>query len=196
MNVVRTLALLGCGFDCASKPELEEVLSIKVKAEDIIFANPCKGRDHIEYAKQNDLPMMTFDNSDELIKISSMYKDAQLVLRILPDDSHSLMPFGTKFGASLAESKILIKKCRELGANLIGVSFHVGSGCFSSQAWPDAIKLSRQIWDIAVEEGFNMRLLDIGGGFPGTDDAQLKFPEIAQAASESLDKIFPEKHIR
>ena len=196
VSVVRTLALLGSGFDCASKPELEEVLSLGVKTEDIIFANPCKGRDHIAYAKNNGVTMMTFDNSDELFKIFSMYKEAQLVLRILPDDSHSLMPFGTKFGASLSESKILIKKCKELGANLIGISFHVGSGCFSNQAWPDAIKLSRQVWDIAVEEGFNMKLLDIGGGFPGTDDAKIKFPEIAEVASDCLEKIFPEKHIR
>eukprot|EP01091_Cochliopodium_minus_P020457 TRINITY_DN8957_c0_g1_i1.p1 TRINITY_DN8957_c0_g1~~TRINITY_DN8957_c0_g1_i1.p1 ORF type:complete len:722 (+),score=265.08 TRINITY_DN8957_c0_g1_i1:145-2310(+) len=196
VNLVRTLAMLGAGFDCASKPELEEVLSLGVKTEDIIFANPCKGRDHIEYAKNNGVAMMTFDNSDELGKIFNMYKEAQLVLRILPDDSHSLMPFGTKFGASLAESTKLIKKCKEIGANLIGVSFHVGSGCFSNQAWPDAIKLARQIWDIAVEEGFQMKLLDIGGGFPGTDNTKLKFPDIAEAACNSLNEIFPEKNIK
>lgn len=42
--IVRTLALLGAGFDCASKPELEEVLSIGVQPERIIFANPTKAK--------------------------------------------------------------------------------------------------------------------------------------------------------
>jgi len=43
INIVRALAQLGCGFDCASKSEIEEVLSIGVSPDRIIFANPCKG---------------------------------------------------------------------------------------------------------------------------------------------------------
>jgi diaminopimelate decarboxylase len=73
------------------------------------------------------------------------------------------MPFGSKFGASFDESCKLIQRCKELGANLIGVSFHVGSGCYSSQAWHDAIRLARRVFDAAQEAGYKMTLLDIGG---------------------------------
>jgi hypothetical protein len=50
--IVRTLAILGCSFDCASRKEIEIVqqeskgLSQK---PDIIYANPCKGRGHGEF---------------------------------------------------------------------------------------------------------------------------------------------------
>lgn len=44
MAIVRTLAMLGAGFDCASKQEIEQVLSIGVSPKRIIFANPTKGK--------------------------------------------------------------------------------------------------------------------------------------------------------
>lgn len=33
--------------------------------------------------------------------------------------------------------------------------------------------------DLQDELGFNMDLLDIGGGFPGSDDAELQFEEVS-----------------
>jgi diaminopimelate decarboxylase len=32
-----------------------------------------------------------------------------------------------------------------------------------------AIQHARRLFDIGLQEGHNMRLLDIGGGFPGND---------------------------
>lgn len=65
--------------------------------------------------------MMTFDNKDELYKIRRIVPDAQLVLRILTDDSKSLCKLGTKFGASLECTGELLATARELGLNVIGV---------------------------------------------------------------------------
>jgi len=191
INIVRTLHNLGTGFDCASKAELDEAISVGVSAEKIIFANPCKGKEHILFAKEVGVEMMTFDNIDELAKIHSLYPSAKLVLRILPDDSHSLMPFGTKFGASFKESMKLIAECKKLGANLIGVSFHVGSGCFSSSAWIDAISLARTIFNEAEKLGFSMNLLDIGGGWPGTDEGPLILEDIHEEISRQINELFP-----
>jgi ornithine decarboxylase len=192
INIVRTLKFVGAGFDCASQAELEEVLSVGAHPDnDIIFANPCKGKDHILFAKEKGITRMTFDNSAELEKIVSLYPNAQLVLRILPDDSFSLMPFGTKFGASFLESVNLIKKCKATGAKLVGVSFHVGSGCYSNVAWHEAIKLARSVFDEAEKEGFKLTLLDIGGGYPGADDGDLTFEEAVEGIGPLLDKLFP-----
>lgn len=191
INIVRTLHFLGTGFDCASKAELDEAISVGVAPTKIIFANPCKGKEHILFAKQVGVEMMTFDNMDELGKIYSLYPTAKLVLRILPDDSHSLMPFGTKFGASFKEAVRLISECKKLGATLIGVSFHVGSGCYSSLAWIDAIQLARKVFDEAEKEGFVMNLLDIGGGWPGTDNGPLLIEDIHEAINRKINDLFP-----
>jgi len=190
--ICRTLHVAGTGFDCASKVELEQVLALPgIDVNDIIFANPCKQVEHILYAKQHNVSMMTFDNPFELEKIHKHFPDARLVLRLLPDDSHSLMPFGSKFGASCSEATTLIAQCKSLGMSLIGVSFHVGSGCFSSIAWVEALKLARQVFDEAKSYGYHMTLVDIGGGFPGVENGHLPLATIGPDVAPIADALFP-----
>lgn len=195
--IVRTLHVAGTGFDCASKVELEQVLKMPgIDVNDIIFANPCKQVEHILYAKEHNVQMMTFDNPFELEKIHKHYADAKLVLRLLPDDSHSLMPFGSKFGASFSEAQALIAQCKSLGMALVGVSFHVGSGCFSSIAWIEALKLSRLVFDEAKKYGYVMNLVDIGGGFPGLENGNLPLSAIGPDVAPIADQLFgPEVRI-
>src|SRR5579871_5354430 len=68
--VLRLLASLGAGFDCASKDEISNVLALtpSVPHRNIIFANPCKANPQIRFTRQVDVKMMTFDNADELHK--------------------------------------------------------------------------------------------------------------------------------
>ena len=40
----------GCGFDVASKKELDQVLKYDINKENIVFANPCKPNSHIKFA--------------------------------------------------------------------------------------------------------------------------------------------------
>ena len=40
----------GCGFDVASKKELDQVLKYNINKENIVFANPCKPNSHIKFA--------------------------------------------------------------------------------------------------------------------------------------------------
>ncbi|MGH0166403.1 UNVERIFIED_CONTAM: hypothetical protein FKN15_050711 [Acipenser sinensis] len=42
-----------------------------------------------------------------------------------------------------------------------------------------------------AEHGFNMNLLDIGGGFPGLEDVKMKFAEFTAVINAALDKYFP-----
>jgi ornithine decarboxylase len=86
---------MGGGFDCASQQEIEQALKAGAKPSDIIYANPAKPKQHLLYAKQHGVLRMTFDNKDELEKIATIFPEAKLVLRLLPDDSHSSSPLGT-----------------------------------------------------------------------------------------------------
>ncbi len=44
----------------------------------------------------------------------------------------------------------LLERAGELGLEVIGVSFHVGSGCMGSLAFKQAIADARHVFDIAV----------------------------------------------
>ena len=64
-GILQLLASLGTGFDCASKAEIEQVLSLGVDPSRIIYANPCKMRSHIKYASERNVSLMTFDDEVE-----------------------------------------------------------------------------------------------------------------------------------
>ena len=49
-TLLRTLASLGTGFDCASKQEIVTILNLGVDPSRIIYANPCKQNSHIRLA--------------------------------------------------------------------------------------------------------------------------------------------------
>jgi ornithine decarboxylase len=138
--IIRTLASFGANFDCASKAEIQQVLGSGVAASRIIYANPTKMKTHIAYAKSSGVEMMTFDNADELVKIAEVYPTAKLVLRIITDDSQSVCRFSTKFGTPLDQTLPLLARAKELNLNVVGVSFHVGSGCMSVRAFESAIR--------------------------------------------------------
>lgn len=191
-GVVQTLAELGAGFDCASKTEIELVQSIGVTSENIIYANPCKQISQIKYAAKNGVQMMTFDNEVELSKVSRNHQNAKMVLRIATDDSKSSGRLSVKFGAPLKSCRRLLEMAKNLNVDVIGVSFHVGSGCCDSKAYVQSISDARLVFEMASEFGYKMWLLDIGGGFPGTDDAKVRFEEIAAVINPALDLYFPE----
>lgn len=189
--IVRILAAMGTGFDCASAEEIMIAKELNVPNSKIIFANPCKSKINILKAREEGIKMMTFDNVDELRKVHRLFPEAEMVLRILPDDSHSLMKFGTKFGAPSESWEELFTEANKLGIKIVGVSFHVGSGCFDAIAYAHALSLARSCFDMASTYGFDFTLLDIGGGFPGSTDTSLTFPEIADVLRPTLDELFP-----
>ncbi len=133
---------------------------------------------------------MTFDNSDELYKTKALFPDAELFLRIMTDDSSSLCPLSSKFGASLDRTQSLLMLAKQLGLNVVGVSFHIGSGASDPQSFTKAVQDARVVFDEAAEIGFNLRILDVGGGFSGES-----FEKMAYVLSNALDDYFP-PHIR
>lgn len=50
--------------------EIETMLALGVPPSSIIYANPCKPPEHIRYARDHGVHLMTFDNADELAKVS------------------------------------------------------------------------------------------------------------------------------
>jgi ornithine decarboxylase len=192
-HVIQLLADLGIGFDCASKAEIAQVLKTGVSPSRIVYANPCKQKSYLKYAEKRNVELMTFDNEAELIKIKAIFPNAKLVLRLLPTSQFKVQcELGNKFGCHPDNVWKLLAKAQELDLNVMGISFHVGSGVAEAEAFSCAVKQAYDAWNQAIDFGFNMSLLDIGGGFPGQKSAPITFVEIASVLNEALDKYFPE----
>ena len=190
--LLKTLSLLGCNFDCASKNEIIKIMDIVDDASQIIFANPCKIKSHLQYANLHNILLMTFDCEEELYKIKKFHPKAKLIIRIAVDDSNSLCKFSSKFGCSLKDVNHLLELSKELNLNIEGVSFHVGSGCMSTTSFYQAISDCKQVVNIAKELNIMMTIVNIGGGFPGNDKV-IKFENIATSIRDAINDFFLEE---
>lgn len=185
-QVLRLLAKLGTGFDCASKGEIDRVLGLGVDPSRIIYANPCKEASHVRYAAKVGVKQMVFDNGDELVKIKKCAPQSELFLRILVDDSSSMCRLGQKYGAPLDTTCDLLHKAKELDLKVVGVSFHCGSGVSDPQAFANAVIAARSVFDTATTVGFELKTLDVGGGFTGD-----LFESSAENLNQALADHFP-----
>ncbi|XP_078185358.1 antizyme inhibitor 2 isoform X8 [Callithrix jacchus] len=115
-----------------------------------------------------------------------------MVLCIANDDSHSLNRLSLKFGVPLKSCRHLLESAKKSHVEVVGVSFHVGSGCPDPQAYAQSIADARLMFEMGTELGHRMHVLDLGGGFPGTEGAKVRFEEIASVINSALDLYFPE----
>lgn len=191
--ILALLAALGTGFDCASAKEIDLVAALGVDVSTrVIYANPCKMPAHLRHAKRLGCNLTTFDTKSELHKIKSLHPDMDIVLRIRADDPNARCQLGNKFGAELEDIMGLLETAKELCLNVVGISFHVGSGATNPDAFKEAIASAKFAWDAAVQLGFSLRLLDLGGGFCGEHDMDgLALAPVAEAVNAALDEHFP-----
>ncbi|XP_050504638.1 ornithine decarboxylase isoform X2 [Diabrotica virgifera virgifera] len=194
LTVLETLNALGTNFDCASKGEINKVLSMGVEPERIIFANPAKPSSHIRHAAATGVNTMTFDSDTELHKVKNLFPEAKLVIRIRCDATDVQCQLGNKFGCDpITEAPELLRIARSLDLDVVGVSFHVGSGCREPPVFRRAISAARDIFDFAETLGYNFSLLDIGGGYPGGKGTSIH--QIAEIVNLALDNYFPDPSI-
>ncbi len=198
-ELIAVLSALGAGFDCASMEEFQTILQGSyADADQIIFANPQKMNSHIRAAERAGVRMVTFDCAKEIEKIATHMPSCKGVLRIATDDSAAVCQFSSKFGAKMHQTYELLETAKKHGVNVIGVSFHVGSGNNDPSAYVAAIKNARKVFDQGISLGFEMKLLDIGGGWPGSEpklDSQgkptcLGFEEICSHIRPLMDELF------
>ncbi|RLN44359.1 hypothetical protein BBJ29_006450 [Phytophthora kernoviae] len=192
MRVLALLAKLGAGVDCASQSEVAMSLSHGVPPGRIIFANTMKQRSHLRFAREHNVPLMTFDSSDELLKVQCEFPEAKLVLRLQVDDSKARHQFGPKFGTPMADVPALLETAKRLNLNVVGVCFHVGVGVLEASAFVDAIVRAKQAFVMGLQAGYQFTLLNLGGGFAGDDLGPVTFENAAKAINGVFDDLFPE----
>ncbi|PLB36846.1 type III PLP-dependent enzyme [Aspergillus candidus] len=185
-NLLRLLAELGTGFDCASIEELRSVLALGVDPARIIFANPCKAASSLVFAQRAGVSWTTFDNLDELDTIKRYHPNALLALRIFASDSDALIDLSKKYGAPIDSTWRLLQRAQALGLEVSGVSFHVGTGASNLASYIKAIQQAKTVVEQGKALGFVINVLDIGGGFQ--DSNFEKFVPKLQAA---LRREFP-----
>jgi ornithine decarboxylase len=194
--VVKALAEERCSFDVASGAELELLVSLCVEPKNICYSNPVKPRQTIAAAATLGVNHLVIDSVDELRRAHSINANARLYLRIATPNIGNDWPLSGKFGAGAAEAREIIATAVRLGADLAGVTFHVGSQCRNPENWRVGIEKARVLFDAMSKAGLKPRLLDIGGGFPVRHARPIPSIEsIGQVINEALTAFPPEVEV-
>lgn len=159
----------------------------------IIYSMPIKQESDIRYAASMGVVTTTFDSQEELYKIKELQPDARLLLRFRSDAKVVSSNLGCKFGAHPKSAARLMRVARQLNLNLVGVGFHVGSGCGEPGAFDRAIRIARELVDLAAQEefGYTLTLVDIGGGFSDDTSNGGGLDVLANVINTALDRYFP-----
>src|SRR5258705_8251192 len=199
--IVCTLFQAGASFDVASLPEFmlvyENIKHLPPKQQQdliwdkIIYPNPTKPKETLQALDQYK-PLVTYDNLAELKKIKEYAPHAGVVLRLRVPNTGSMVELSSKFGCDPGEAVDLIVSAFGMGLVVEGLSFHVGSQCTNFQNFVQALNIAAAVMDEAKARGHEIRILDIGGGFPAPYNEHVKpISGLAKKINAEVDRLFP-----
>ena len=172
--VIRMLVKKGSSFDIASVYELDHILALGAAPEKISYGNTIKKAKDIAYAYSKGVRLFATDSENDLIKIAKNAPGSRVFFRILTDGSGADWPLSRKFGAHPDTIYKLILQAPEMGLVPYGISFHVGSQQRDIGQWDNAISTCKYLFDSARAEGVELKMINLGGGFPATYIAPTK----------------------
>lgn len=159
----------GGNFDVCSAGEIDLVLRrTAVEPASLIHSHPIKSIPEFDYAVGRGIEVFVVDNPAEIAKFAR-YTDKKLKVMIryrTAVNTNAVVNLQYKFGCTGDEVLPLARLIREAGHEFYGLCFHVGSQCIYNDNYIGAIETAHSLIHALDEEGFDTRLLDIGGGFP------------------------------
>jgi ornithine decarboxylase len=196
-QVLERLVRLRSHFDAASVEEVMACLDAGARPEAISFGNTIKKVSAIRRAHAAGVTMFAFDSREELEKLALHAPGARVYCRILVGNEGSDWPLSRKFGTTVEYARELMLAAGDLGLDPYGLSFHVGSQQTTTRAYEIAIGKVAMLFTDLTEAGINLRMMNLGGGFPARYRDEV--PEIDQfgnaimkAMTEHFGNALPE----
>lgn len=190
-RILELMRDLGSNFDVASDGEIMELSSLGVDGSRMIYANPMKTVNGLRACRNAGVGKMTFDSAGEIDKMARECPGATVLLRIRIDNSSAHVDLNKKFGAAREQALELLLKARDAGLDAAGIAFHVGSQTTSADPYLYALDIAREIFEEAAAAGMQLRIMDIGGGFPIPEPkVRFNLQEMLNQINARLDEDF------
>ena len=191
-RILELMRNLGSNFDVASDGEIMELASLGVDGSRMIYANPMKTVNGLRACRNAGVGKMTFDSAGEIDKMARECPGATALLRIRIDNSSAHVDLNKKFGAGREQALELLQKAKAAGLDAAGIAFHVGSQTTSADPYLNALDIAREIFEEAAANGMQLRIMDIGGGFPIPEPkVRFNLAEMLKQINARLDEDFP-----
>ncbi|MBV8538422.1 MAG: type III PLP-dependent enzyme [Alphaproteobacteria bacterium] len=190
-EILKLLSKVGSNFDTASVNEIDMVLASGATAERISFGNTIKKKGDIAAAYARGVRLYAFDSAGELDKLSDAAPGSRVFCRILTSGANADWPLSRKFGCDVGMAKKLLIEAAKRNVVPYGVSFHVGSQQRDPAQWDAAVAQAAWLFRECEENGVQLTMLNIGGGFPTRYRRNIPAMQAYGAAiDESLRKHF------
>ncbi|TCP26304.1 ornithine decarboxylase [Rhodovulum adriaticum] len=165
-ELVARLAAEGCRFDAASRAEIELCLGAGAAPSEISFGNTIKRASDIAFAHAAGITLFAADAEEEIDKLAEHAPGAEVYIRVLASAPEADWPLSRKFGCAPEKAGPLMARALRAGLRPVGLSFHVGSQTRRASMWGPVLDDVARLWHALRAEGFDLDLLNIGGGFP------------------------------
>jgi ornithine decarboxylase len=190
-DVVAMLAKKGSCFDVASPNEIALCLDNGATADRISFGNTIKKERDIATAYAAGIRLFAFDSEAELDKLARVAPGARVFCRILVSCEGADWPLSRKFGCTPEMAVTLLSRARDFGLDPYGVSFHVGSQQTDLNQWDGAIGAAARMFSLLAQADINLRMVNIGGGFPAQYRGEVSpIANYAAAVTTALTRHF------
>ena len=165
--VVQTVLAEGGFLDLATTGEAQLVERLGVPADKCIHTHPIKRDQDIRNAIKYGVRTFVCDNPDEVRKFARLTQHVDLLLRVSFRSPGAMCDLSRKFGCDPEDLISLARLAADLGLEVRGLSFHVGSQAVDSAKHVEAIQACTKLMATARKEKLGaFDTLDIGGGFP------------------------------
>jgi ornithine decarboxylase len=191
-QLVEILEACGIGFEVASEGELDMLMSMGIVPERIITSNTVKTPRFIERAFRYGVRYFAFDSDAEIRKLAQYAPSSYVYVRLSVPNEGSEWPLSKKFGVEIESAYKLLLMARGKGLDPAGITFHVGSQCTNIDSWDSALSKVKLLWDMAASNGFKLKLINIGGGYPiNYTKYVVDIPTIEKRVNRILNENFP-----
>lgn len=165
--VVQTVIDEGGWLDLATTGEVQLAASLGVPAARCIHTHPIKRQQDIRNALAYGVRTFVVDNPDEVRKFRACRDRVALLLRVSFRSPGAVCDLSRKFGCDPEDALALAGLAAELGIEVQGFSFHVGSQAADALKHVEAIDACARLLSAARRARLGtLDTLDIGGGFP------------------------------
>jgi ornithine decarboxylase len=165
--VVRSIVEEGGALDLATTGEVRLIERMGIDRARCIHTHPIKRGEDIRNALAAGVKVFVADNPDEVRKFRPHAGEAELLLRVSFRAPGAVCDLSRKFGCDPEDALALARLAAELGIDVRGFAFHVGSQAPDALKHVEAIEVCTRLLQQARRARLGtLDTLDIGGGFP------------------------------
>lgn len=191
--VVQSIRKAGLKAEVMSPFELDLALHLGYRGPDIVVNGPCKRDTFLRKCLEKKVRLIIVDSIEELKTLNQICtreeKHADILMRINPGYIPRGMNSGTAtgsrkgcaFGLDLkggepAAALHLIKKMKSV--HFMGFHFHIGTGIRDPKDYSNALQCLAPLIAHTHSSGFEIKILDVGGGFASMTTRELTTREL------------------